>query len=100
MLKVGTKVHISSLGKLKYSNSRSNPHRLKGEVVRVGMGRYSVKWSNGRQNIYGDGDLEVNSMRGVAQFLRRIEGKDAEEPTSEVEEPTDVKIKFTPFVTW
>jgi hypothetical protein len=81
MLKVGMKVRMSVLGKAKYSNTNSNPHTLRGKVYASDGYRIGVRWSNGHKNTYRAEDLAYSSLKGVAKFLRRIDGKEVEEPT-------------------
>lgn len=81
MLRVGTRVRMSETGKAKYPHTDCNPHTLRGKVYASNGYRIGVRWSNGHKNTYRAEDLAYSSLKGVAKFLRRIDGKEVEEPT-------------------
>lgn len=64
MYKVGQKVVLSPKGLFKWSDGldKSNPKGKQGVVTRIDeedFGWFHVRWENGRDNCYEDGDLDV-----------------------------------------
>lgn len=100
MLKVGTKVRMSNLGKAKYSNTVSNPHMLSGVVTAANGYRVYVRWINGHKNTYRAEDLTHSSLKGVAKFLQRIEGKEVEEPTPVTTHKVITEVGDSLFTSW
>ena len=61
LLKVGEKVRLSQLGRLKYSDHYRNPHAGRGVIIRVLQEEeyaYQVAWDT-YSNDYTKGDLEI-----------------------------------------
>ena len=61
-LRVGDEVRISGKGRERYKNAPSNPHHDVGTLIgNDGGTAFSlyVKWSNGEQNSYCVGELEL-----------------------------------------
>lgn len=80
MFSVGQRVHMSNHGKICYSDSHSNPYNCGGVIDRISGASIRVVWDNGTYNTYRVSHLKLaSSLRGIAKFLRKVEGKDTEE---------------------